>query len=102
MRAFLLQSLVLSQEGNRWSLNLNALAANMEAIVGFPDMAGRFSGPALFLRGGQSPYVLDAHRPLISGLFPAARIDTLPDAGHWLHADRPREFLARVADFLAE
>lgn len=102
VRAFLLQSLILSPEGNRWALNLDALQANMSAIVGFPDVQGRFGGPALFLRGGLSPYVQDAHRPLIFGLFPQARIETVPEAGHWLHVDRPREFLAAVSGFLAE
>lgn len=102
VRAFLLQSLILSPDGNRWALNLDALEANMADIVGFPDVDGRFGRPALFLRGGESPYVRDAHRPRIEGLFPNARIESLADAGHWLHADNPRGFLASVSRFLEE
>ncbi len=100
VRAFLLQSLILSPEGNRWALNLDALQANMADIVSFPETDGRFGRPALFLRGGKSPYVKDEHRPLIESLFPEARIETLPEAGHWLHADDPRGFLAAVSGFL--
>lgn len=100
VRAFLLQSLILSPDGNRWALNLDALQANMAEIVSFPDLEGRFARPALFLRGGRSNYVQDAYTPAIDRLFPAARIETLPEAGHWLHADDPRGFLASVSGFL--
>lgn len=100
VRAFLLQSLILSPEGNRWALNLDALEANMAEIVGFPEISGRFGRPALFLRGGRSPYVQEAHAPVIERLFPNARIESLDGAGHWLHAEDPRGFLASVSRFL--
>ncbi len=102
VRAFLLQSLILSPDGNRWGLNLDALEANMADIVGFPDVGGRFGRPALFLRGGDSHYVRDAYRPHIESLFPNAKIESLAGAGHWLHADDPRGFLASVSRFLKE
>ena len=102
VRAFLLQSLILSPDGNRWALNLDALEASMADIVGFPEVEGRFGRPALFLRGGNSTYVRDVHRPQIESLFPNARVESLAAAGHWLHADDPRGFLASVSRFLAE
>lgn len=101
-RAFLLQSLDLKTAPPRWRLNLDVLEAEMPAIVGWPEpAAGRFDGPALFLSGALSTYVLPEHRPRIKALFPQARFARLPGAGHWLHADRPREFEAAVAAFLA-
>jgi esterase len=54
----------------------------------------------LFLRGGRSPYVSDAHGDSIRRLFPAARIETLADCGHWLHAEDPERFNALVRAFL--
>jgi pimeloyl-ACP methyl ester carboxylesterase len=45
--------------------------------------------------------VLPEHRHLIRALFPAARFAKIPDAGHWLHAEKPREFEAAVAAYLA-
>lgn len=95
---FLLQSLDLG--GRRWRLNLDALAAEMERIMGFPEIAGRFEGPALFLSGDMSAYVLPEHRGRIKALFPAARFARVKGAGHWLHADRPRETEAAVRAFL--
>ena len=99
VRAFLLQSLDLREK--RWRLNLDALGAEMAKILSFPDIPGRFEGPALFLSGGTSSYVLPEHRERIRTLFPAARFAKIPGAGHWLHAEKPREFEAAVRAFLA-
>ncbi|SFR33729.1 Pimeloyl-ACP methyl ester carboxylesterase [Yoonia tamlensis] len=95
---FLLQSLDLKEK--RWRLNLDVLAADMAQIVGFPDVQGSFAGPALFLSGASSDYVLPAHRPVIKSLFPQAKFAKIPEAGHWLHAQKPREFIAAVTAFL--
>ena len=99
VRAFLLQS--LDVKARRWRLNLDVLAADMDAITGWPaDVSGQFEGPTLMLSGAASDYVLPAHRATISGHFPAARFAKIPGAGHWLHADKPREFEAAVRVFL--
>jgi esterase len=96
--AFLLQSLDLG--ARTWRLNLDVLQAEMGKIVGFPAMAGQFSGPTLFLAGADSAYVRDEHRPLIRAAFPAARIARIHGAGHWLHAEKPREVEGAVRAFL--
>lgn len=98
VRAFLLQS--LDVKGQRWMLNLEVLERDMEKITGFPAVSGRFDGPALFLAGANSDYVLAEHRPLIKRLFPNARQAKIPGTGHWLHAEKPREFEAAARMFL--
>ena len=100
LSAFFLQSLDLA--GKRWRLNLDALAANMPAIIGFPPVSAVFDGPVLFLTGAQSDYVLPEHRERIRALFPHARFAKIPDCGHWLHAEKPREFVAAVQVFLEQ
>jgi pimeloyl-ACP methyl ester carboxylesterase len=95
---FLLQSLDLKEK--RWRLNLDVLAADMAKIVGFSEVSGAFAGPALFLSGAESDYVLPAHRPAIKSLFAQAKFAKIPGAGHWLHAQKPREFAASVSAFL--
>ncbi|CAN5670455.1 alpha/beta fold hydrolase [soil metagenome] len=99
-RAFLLQSLALGEDGARWKLNLAALGANMEAIMGFPPLEGRFEGPVLVLRGAASDYVDAAGVAAIRARFPQARIEALAGAGHWLHADQPEAFADAVDGFL--
>lgn len=101
LRAFFLQSLDLKATGGpRWRLNLPVLEAEMAKIVGWPGTQGRFDHPTLFLTGADSRYVLPEHRETIRALFPKARFARLPGAGHWLHADKPREFEETVRVFL--
>jgi esterase len=94
VRAFLLQSLDMKASPPRWRLNLDVLEREMAQITGWPEVAGQFDGPALFLSGALSDYVRPEHRPAIKALFPAAKFAKLPDAGHWLHAEAPRPFEA--------
>ena len=100
LRAFFLQSLDLRATPPGWRLNLPVLDREMPKIVGWPDTPGSFDGPALFLTGANSDYVLPQHRPLIMAQFPRARFARIPDAGHWLHAEKPREFEDTVRIFL--
>ncbi len=98
VRAFLLQS--LDVKGRRWRLNLDVLAQEMEDIIGFPKVTGQFDGPTLFLSGGDSDYVRPEHRDHIKTMFPKAKFAKIPGAGHWLHAEKPREFEAALRAFL--
>jgi len=100
LRAFFLQSLDLRATPPQWRLNLDVLEAEMPKIVGWPEPQGQFDGPTLFLTGALSHYVKPEHRDKIRALFPKARFAKLPEAGHWLHAERPREFELAVRVFL--
>lgn len=98
VRAFLLQSLDIKEK--RWRLNHDALAANMDNIIGFPeDLRSVYQGPTLFLSGGASDYVLPEHRPLIRERFAKPYFAKIAGVGHWLHAEKPREFEASIRAF---
>ncbi len=96
--AFFLQSLDLQEK--RWKLNLDVLERDMETILGFPEIEGRFDNPALFLSGANSSYVQETHHGAIHTLFGNARFEVIDGAGHWLHAEKPREVEAAVRGFL--
>ena len=96
---FLMQSLDIKEK--RWRLNIDVLATEMDKIIGFPDVSGQFDGPTFFLSGATSDYVKSDYRADIKQLFPAAKFAKIPGAGHWLHAEKPREFMAAVSAFLA-
>jgi esterase len=100
LRAFFLQSLDLKAKPPQWRLNLDVLEVEMPKIVGWPGTAGSFAGPTLFLTGAESHYVKPEYRDAIRAQFPAARFAKLPGAGHWLHADKPREFEETMRVFL--
>jgi esterase len=99
LQAFFTQS--LDVKNKRWLYNLDALEAEMPKILSFPDVSDTFDGPVLFLSGGKSDYVRRAHRDRIKAMFPAARFARIPDAGHWLHAEKPAEFLAVAGTYLS-
>ncbi|MGF1528173.1 MAG: alpha/beta fold hydrolase [Candidatus Competibacterales bacterium] len=102
IRQFLLQNLRTQDGRFSWRLNLAALAQHMDDLVDFPTdlQAKRYEGPTLFLAGEHSDYIEPAHEPAIRRLFPHAILETLPEAGHWLHAERPQAVAARVGAFL--
>lgn len=100
VRGFLLQNLRTGPQP-AWRIGLAEIAAALPGIEGWETPEGAYPGPALFLRGERSDFVLPEHRPAIRALFPAARFVTLRDAGHWLHADAPAAFNQTVAGFLA-
>lgn len=97
-RTFLLSNLLLGAQP-RWRIGLDQIIAGMDDIQDWPVEAGAYTGPTLFLAGARSRYVRPEHRPAIAALFPAAKVVTLKNAGHWLHADDPEGFLAVVEVF---
>ena len=58
LRTFLMQNLVSERGRTFWRINLDAIAAHMADLTGFPDVEGFvYDGRALFLSGEQSDYV---------------------------------------------
>jgi esterase len=103
IRRFLLKNLGRALSGGFfWRINLPDIAANYGRLREPLSGAGPFTGPVLFVRGGKSNYVRPEDEPLIHEWFPAARVETIAEAGHWIHADRPEEFLTMVMEFLNE
>ena len=70
-----------------------------EIGVALPQSA-RFLKPTLFIRGGNSNYILDSDFEDIKEHFPNSSIETILNVGHWLHAENPAEFYQKVTSFL--
>ena len=102
VRAFLMQNLEGGEGGYRWRANLAVLAASMDDILDFPAFpeGTHYDGPVLFLSGAESDYILPEHAPIIQKFFPQARIESVANAGHWVHADRPEVVIQTVTAFL--
>lgn len=102
VRAFLLQNLHRGPDGWHWLPNLALLESALPLISGWPSgVRGPFTRPVLWMRGGDSGYVTDAHGPAMRALFPHARLVTIKNAGHWLHADQPEAVAGALAFYLA-
>ena len=71
-------------------------------LTSWPQIEGRYDGPALFVAGGTSEYVDPDDIDDIQRLFPHATLESIDEAGHWLHVERREEFTNLVSGFLSE
>jgi len=103
VRQFLLKNITREADGSfHWKMNLPVLwkhFADILAPVAGPPGAV-YAGPTLFVRGANSDYIRDADWPLVQKLFPQAELRTIPNAGHWVHAEQPAAMLAVLNEFL--
>jgi pimeloyl-ACP methyl ester carboxylesterase len=56
--------------------------------------------PVLFVRGINSNYITDDDIMEIRKYFSNSRVESIGNAGHWLHAEQPEAFYKTVNDFL--
>ena len=83
--------------------NLNDIIINYENILSFESKDGAiFEGQTLFIRGEKSNYIQDKDRSQMLKMFPNMQLETILGAGHWLHAEKPKEFIDLVKEFLKE
>lgn len=100
-RQFLLKNLYWVEKGVLGlRMNLTALIENIEEVGKPLAETARFEGETLFLRGGRSGYITPEDELHITLHFPKAELITIPNAGHWLHAENPKAFFEAVMDFL--
>jgi esterase len=101
LRRFLLKSVGRDDDGRFfWKMNLHGIAANYGSLCEPVGGGTSFARPALFVRGGKSDYITLADEAEIRQQFPVATIQSIPAAGHWVHADAPQEFTRLLLDFL--
>jgi len=102
VRQFLLKNLYRQDDNSfAWRQNLAALTTQMPAIGAEITGAQPFLKPALFVRGGKSDYVSTEDKLYaIPALFPNSQVETVVDAGHWLHAEKPEEIYQLVEAFI--
>lgn len=101
IRQFLLKNLFWAEKGKLgFRANLDVLSAELEEIGAPISATGIYAGPALFLAGDRSEYIAPQDTELIKTYFPNATFTTIPNAGHWLHAENPIAFYEACMAFL--
>ena len=101
VRSFLLKNLEKREGAYRWKMNLPILHRDYGQLIE-SNCEGEWPGQALFVRGGSSDYILEEHLPEIRSRFPQAKVETVAETGHWLHAEKPQEVLGFIKLFLSE
>jgi pimeloyl-ACP methyl ester carboxylesterase len=100
-RQFLMKSLYWKEPGQlAYRFNLPVFNAKIEVIGTALPASAYYENPTLFIRGGNSNYILDSDLPEIKKHFPNFELATIPNVGHWLHAENPKTFFEETAKFL--
>jgi len=94
-----IQFLLKSFADGEWKFNVPVLWEQYENIVGWQTIP-TWNEPALFIRGGASPYVDESHRETLLAQFPQARAHVVAGAGHWVHAEKPDAVLRAIHRFI--
>lgn len=100
VRQFLLKSLHQENGDWRWRFNLDVLERDYSALSQAIKSNHIYTGPVLFIKGGNSDYLLPEHKTAIDALFPNSQARIIQDAGHWLHAEKPAMFNRIVERFI--
>ncbi len=99
VRQFLLKNLYWAQKGKlAWRMNIPVLEQEMPAILqGLPS--NEVLIPTLFIRGMMSDYILGEDIPDLENQFSDSHFVSVENAGHWVHAEAPEEFIEAVLSF---
>jgi esterase len=101
IRQFLLKNLSRKKEGGyTWKMNLSAIFEHYEDILDAISGDG-VDMETLFIKGGNSKYIQEKDRDIIVDLFPNFTIQTVDNAGHWVHAEQPAILMDMVLEFLS-
>jgi pimeloyl-ACP methyl ester carboxylesterase len=101
VRQFLMKNLYWIEPGKRlaWRMNINTLEREMSNILSaLPEE--ECSIETLFLYGTESNYVLNDDFKNIESIFKNVSFESIQGAGHWVHAEKPQEFLDAVLRYL--
>jgi esterase len=104
IRQFLLRNIILNENGKfQFKCNLNFIERGYQQIMqSVSDKSNQqFNGDTLFIKGGNSDYILPEHQSTIALLFPNAKAKIIQGAGHWLHAEKTVAFNKIVQNFLS-
>ena len=100
VRQFLMKNVYWREKGVLdFRFNLPSLTENNSEVGRALPPNSNFEGQTLFMAGGNSGYITQNELPLIAKHFPNSEVRTIPETGHWLHAEKPDEFYKDVIQF---
>ncbi|MGQ8335051.1 alpha/beta fold hydrolase [Sunxiuqinia sp. A32] len=105
---FLLKNVYRNKETKKFDcrINVDVLFDYLDEIISgvnyrwFEDRMPIFNYPTLFIKGADSEYITDTDIIKIKEIYPEVQISTIPNAGHWLHAEQPKLFMEALERFI--
>ena len=103
VRDFLLTNLQRSAEGKfQWRMNLPVINKDYALLKGWENTDNEFPGETLFIKGELSSYLTSEYKDQTLAQFPAATVKVIKDAGHWVHNEKPEQFIKTAQKFLLQ
>lgn len=100
-KQFLLKNIYWKENGQLdWRFNLKVITEQIKNVGEATPTDSTSEVPSLFIKGERSNYVQEEDEKLIAHIFPRSMFETIADAGHWIHAEKPKEFFECVMRFL--
>ena len=102
LRSFLLQNLNFNNGTYAWSLDLKTIKIGMKDLRRFPfDLISNSSNvDTLCIFGADSPYINEKYKDKFKTLFTNVKFLKIENVGHWLHVQKPNEFIQIISQKL--
>lgn len=102
IRGFLLTNLIADDKSKtiRWAFNLDAIEHMLTSEFHEIAPEKQYNGPVLLIHGGKSEFVNDKAIDDMRKLFPKLEVSCIPGASHYLHVEKPNEFLDVLIKFV--
>ncbi|MGY5705385.1 alpha/beta fold hydrolase [Vibrio antiquarius] len=100
VRQFLSKSLYKNGDKMDWRFNVSSLFENYAQIIGWQEIAPT-DIPTLFVKGGDSDYLMPEHQPAVQKQFKQAKAHIIANTGHWLHAEKPAEVMRVIRKYIS-
>ncbi|HPR60793.1 MAG TPA: alpha/beta fold hydrolase [Prolixibacteraceae bacterium] len=105
VRQFILKNVYRENGLFKWKINVEVLRQSLDHIISgvdaddYDDRIPILNYPVLFIKGALSGYIGNDDIPIIKKMYPEAKIETIENASHLLHAEKPNEFQNIVMGF---
>ncbi|MCW8332747.1 alpha/beta fold hydrolase [Vibrio sp. SCSIO 43135] len=100
VRQFLSKSLYKQDDIMQWRFNVKSIVENYESILGW-EAIEPIDTPTLFVKGADSDYLLPEHQADVQKQMSQSKAHIIANTGHWLHAEKPKEVLRVIRNFIA-
>ncbi len=98
---FILKNLKREKSGGfSWKPNISVLENSLDELGEALPPFSVFDKPTLFVKGEKSPYITKSDDGLIKAHFPKVEIISIPNSGHWVHAEQAELFFDKSLEFM--
>lgn len=103
IRQFLLKNIESRPEGGyQLKINVDAIEYHYLEIIGGIEFQNTHNLPCTFIAGGNSHYIGENDFIRIKNIFPNAKLISIKNAGHWVHAEQPQAFVHAIKTCLID